>query len=833
MTKIITRLAAAGVGLLLAFAGFGQVKPAPASVPKITILPTRVYTRLVVEAAAPLADFKASYAPGPTASLVVDLGRIAAPTVPLIPVDEPQLVREVKVQSRPDGGVSLIVGLREPVPFRLWTEGTKAVLELNKIMRGTDYFIAPETQAELDRTARKPVVLPRVEVADRNDRLEVLARFGQKGILNIFALENPLRLVVDVFDAQLAGPTPAQPVDKYGLDRVKVGQFRAGDPYTITRIVLDLKEPRGYALSNTASGLTISLAGTPAAASAQAPAPSPAGIPSPPPNIKPTETKTAPTKPAETKPPEAKPAAPAKTETATPPPAKKAESKPTETKTTPTKPAETKPPETKPAAPAKTELKPPEQIAAPVTAPIKESPPAARPKAEEEKAAPPKAQEPQKEEPAPQDKFKPRTLHDQGQKYAGELISPKFKNADLQDVVLWLGERAGLNVMFDPEVKGTVTCSFESVPWDQFLDYILKNNKMGKVLDGNILRIAPVGVLAEEQRQEQALRDAVEQSGPLVTKTYTLSYAKAQDVLDLMKDQKSARGQMFIDARTNTLVVRDSQEKVDLFDKLISDLDTQTPQVQIETRIIEATSNFVRNLGIQWGTKGIVDPFYGNQTSVTFPNKILVDGAQIPVGDTTRGIGGPLGGYAVNLPASGFNTVFGLSFANILDTFRLDMAISALETQGEGRIVSSQRVTTQNNKEAYLNQGRQIPVQTQANFTVTVQYVNAGLELRATPQITAEGTVIMYVEIKNDAADFANLVNGIPPITTQSAKTTVTVSDGGTTVIGGIFRIEDSITRGRVPFLHQIPLLGLLFKNSSVTKQNRELLIFITPRIMR
>jgi type IV pilus assembly protein PilQ len=290
---------------------------------------------------------------------------------------------------------------------------------------------------------------------------------------------------------------------------------------------------------------------------------------------------------------------------------------------------------------------------------------------------------------------------------------------------------------------------------------------------------------------------------------------------------------MFIDARTNTLVVRDSQEKVDLFDKLISDLDTQTPQVQIETRIIEATSNFVRNLGIQWGTKGIVDPFYGNQTSVTFPNKILVDGAQIPVGDTTRGIGGPLGGYAVNLPASGFNTVFGLSFANILDTFRLDMAISALETQGEGRIVSSQRVTTQNNKEAYLNQGRQIPVQTQANFTVTVQYVNAGLELRATPQITAEGTVIMYVEIKNDAADFANLVNGIPPITTQSAKTTVTVSDGGTTVIGGIFRIEDSITRGRVPFLHQIPLLGLLFKNSSVTKQNRELLIFITPRIMR
>jgi type IV pilus assembly protein PilQ len=387
--------------------------------------------------------------------------------------------------------------------------------------------------------------------------------------------------------------------------------------------------------------------------------------------------------------------------------------------------------------------------------------------------------------------------------------------------------------MFDPNVRGTVTCSFVDVPWDQFLDLILRNNNQGRILEGNVLRIAPLGALAEEERALQTLRDAKEQGGTLLTKTFTLSYAKAKDVLELIKNKKSARGEVSPDERTNTIIVSDVAEKLDLIEKLIATLDTQTPQVQIETRIIEATTSFVQNQGIQWGSRGIVDPFYGNQTSLQFPNKVIVDGAMIPQGQITKGIGGPLGGYGVNLPAPAFNSVLGISLANILDTFRLDMAISALETSGNGRIVSSQRVTAQNNKEAYINQGRQIPVQTQANFTVTTQYVNAGLELRATPQITADGTIIMTLDIQNNAADFANLVNGIPPITTQSARTTVMVPDGGTTVIGGIYRVEDAITRERVPFLYRIPLLGNLFRSFSKTTQNRELLIFITPRILK
>ncbi|MBM3284372.1 MAG: type IV pilus secretin PilQ, partial [Candidatus Aminicenantes bacterium] len=322
-------------------------------------------------------------------------------------------------------------------------------------------------------------------------------------------------------------------------------------------------------------------------------------------------------------------------------------------------------------------------------------------------------------------------------------------------------------------------------------------------------------------------------AGPVIVKTITLSYSKARDVMSLLMQKKSERGQITVDERTNTLIISDVKESLDLLEKLISVLDTPTPQVSIEARIVEATSTFIRNLGIQWGFRGIADPFYGNQTSLQFPTKMLVDGSLIPQGIVTKGIGGPLGGYAINLPAPAFTTALGFSFANILDTFRLDMAISALETSGEGRIISCPKVTTQNNQAAEIIQGRQIPVQTVANFTVTTRYVNAALELKATPQITAEGTIIMTLEIQNNAADFANLVNGIPPITTQSAKTTVMVPDGGTTVIGGIYRTEDSITRERVPLLHSIPILGNLFRSFARTKQNRELLIFITPRIIK
>ena len=454
-------------------------------------------------------------------------------------------------------------------------------------------------------------------------------------------------------------------------------------------------------------------------------------------------------------------------------------------------------------------------------------------KKEKESQEPSTPQEPKTTQKPPQEKqIKTKTLAAAQIKYRGELISPKFKDADLRDVILSICESFNLNVVFDPEVKGIVTCDFKDVPWDQFIEIILKINRMGKIIEGNVLRIAPIEILTKEERDQRTLEVSKELAEPIQVKTFALSYSKADKVREMVAGKLSDRGEIIVDARTNTLVVSDVKERIEIIEKLINVFDAATPQVSIEARIIEASSTFIRNLGIQWGWRGVADPFYGNQTSLSFPNKVLNDGAMIPQGTTTRGIGGPLGGYAINLPAPAFSSAVGFSFSNILDTFRLDMALSALESSGEGKIISRPNVTTQNNQEAEIIQGRQIPVQTTANFTTTTRYQNAALELKATPQITAEGTIIMVIEIKNNAPDWANLVNGIPPILTQSAKTTVTIPDGGTTVIGGIHRTEDAVTRERVPFLHKIPLLGRLFRNLSRTQQTRELIIFITPRII-
>jgi len=627
----------------------------------------------------------------------------------------------------------------------------------------------PEVQQRLDQNPGASVFMNKLNWEEKDGEVQFRAKLSGGTVSQVFTLENPLRLVVDVYNAVYEEPASVLPVDKYGLRKVRVAQFQLSNPRSITRMVFDLKEPKYYDLRSDKDGIIVSFF------KEQNPLLTAAGT-------------TIPQKP-----------------TAPPP------------------------------APA---VNIPETEEAP-KAEVKASPPVVPAKAENGKNGRTVQEKtvPQQEDltigQEQEQRYEPKVLSEREVKYTGEIITLKFKDADLRDVILYLGDFAKLNVVFDPEVRGVVTCNLEDVPWDQSLDILLRNNKLGKVLEGNVLRIAPVSVLTREDEDQRKLRESKELAGPLIVKTITLSYSKARDVMSLLTSKKTQRGEITIDDRTNTLIIADVRENLDLLEKLITVLDTPTPQVSIEARIVEATSTFIRNLGIQWGWRGIADPFYGNQTSLQFPSKVLADGNVIPRGIVTKGIGGPLGGYAVNLPAPAFNTAVGFSFANILDTFRLDVYLSALETAGEGRIISSPKVTTQNNQQAEIVQGRQIPVQTVANFTVTTRYVNAALELKATPQITAEGTIIMTIEIQNNAADFANLVNGIPPITTQSAKTTVMIPDGGTTVIGGIYRTEDSITRDRVPLLHTIPILGNLFKSFARTKQNRELLIFITPRIIK
>jgi type IV pilus secretin PilQ/predicted competence protein len=784
----------ASLSLLVLLFGFAYNNEAFININRVLIQPGTLSAKVVLETDASLSIQDTYYDLQSNPTLVINLDRIKTIQEPKVPAEESQLIKDVKVEKTGMNQFRFSLHLSERVPYRIISRQSQTVVELNKIQRAQgDYVIEPDIQQQLNQKPKSEIFLDKIDISEKTDRVNVSAKLSDQVLSNVFALEKPYRLVVDLFDTFCSGSSSVYQVDKLGLAKVRVAQFQMSNPHPITRMVFDLKEPGFYSLNSDKNELLVSFfkgrTSTPAAApalketvSASSSAPSPQKLNTDPPKNQVLEKPKAEKLDEAVKPQPVSPlVVPAPVETKI-----KAEPKNTST--------------SQPADPANFQV-------------------------EETKQA--QSQQGQEE------KFKPKTILATEEKYTGEILSLKFKDADLRDVLLYLGEFAHLNVIFDPEVRGTVTCDLVDLPWDQALDILLKNNKLGKTIEGNVLRIAPISVLTQEDEQLRKLRESKELSGPLQVKTITLSYSKAKDLQGLLQTKKSARGEIIIDERTNTLIISDVKEKLDLLERLISVLDTPTPQVSIEARIVEASSTFIRNLGIQWGFKGLADPFYGNQTSLQFPNKINVNGAMIPQGIVTEGIGGPLGGYAINLPAPAFSTVLGLSFANVLDTFRLDMAISALETSGQGRIISCPKVTTQNNQEADIVQGRQIPVQTVANFTVTTRYVNAALELKATPQITAEGTIIMTIDIKNDAADFANLVNGIPPITTQSAKTTVMVVDGGTTVIGGIYRIEDSITREKVPLLYKIPILGNLFRSFARTKTNRELLIFITPRIIK
>jgi type IV pilus assembly protein PilQ len=427
--------------------------------------------------------------------------------------------------------------------------------------------------------------------------------------------------------------------------------------------------------------------------------------------------------------------------------------------------------------------------------------------------------------------YERQTIDEGTTRYTGELMSFDFHNADLKDVIKIIAQISGLNIIMDPGVSGRVTSSLTDVPWDQALELFLKINGLDMVQEGNIIRIGRVADLEAETQRRLKLKEARAMEGDLSVITRTLSFAKASEVLNILKAQLTPRGGILVDDRSNTLIISDIPAKIEMVDRLIETLDTPNPQVSIEARIIETNANFIESFGIQWGYNFIADSAHGNQTTLKFPHDIQVTGNQFQ--SQASPLIGPLGGYAVNLPASGAQggTVFTLG--NVANTFRLDMAISAMENRGEGRVISAPKTTTQNNMQALIQQGKQIPIQTIQNNTVTVQYRPAALELRVTPQITADGTIITELQINNNSADFANLVNGIPPITTQSIQTTVMVPDGGTIVVGGMYRVEKSTTREGIPFFSKLPLLGALFRNKSKRGTQVELLVFITPRIIK
>ena len=412
--------------------------------------------------------------------------------------------------------------------------------------------------------------------------------------------------------------------------------------------------------------------------------------------------------------------------------------------------------------------------------------------------------------------------------FTGTPVSLDFDGTDLRAVLTALAKEGGINIWIDPRVQGTVTTTLTDVPWDEAFDIIASGNGLGYVQRGSVVRVVPLAVLAEEEAARRKVDEERALSGELRTYTKSLSYATAKELATLVKDTiLSPRGQVQVDDRTNTLIVTDLTDRLLRTEDLISKLDVPQPQVEIEARIVQTSRDFARQIGVNWGVNARASTDLANTTALSFPNQGSISGR-------TGSVQGPDGvGTAVDHSVTNPSSAIGLALGSINGAINLDIALSALERSGKGKILSTPRVSTQNNVQAEIMQGVQIPIQTVANNTVTVTWKDAALILRVLPQITAANTVIMKVELENGSPDFARAIENNPPINTQRALTSVRVANGDTTVIGGIFLSTEQATQSRTPGLSKVPLLGLLFRRDEVTDESRELLIFITPRIIQ
>lgn len=449
----------------------------------------------------------------------------------------------------------------------------------------------------------------------------------------------------------------------------------------------------------------------------------------------------------------------------------------------------------------------------------------------------------------------PKPIQAASTRYTGQPLTLDLIDMPLVDFFRLMAEEGGINIVVDPDVKGTISIKGEKIPWDQVFDMALATRSLDKQIEGNLVRITRKATLQEEARQKEALKKANLLAADLETRIKRLNYAKADALLKAIADQKTVRGSIVLDERTNSLILTDIPSALDKLTKLIETLDIPQPQVEIEARIVSATRDFARAIGIQFG---FVD---GNLQRVTVggPNTFGTIGGTRPsstptstfaAGNSATGRGASKeeattsgaistgttqdkGNYNVNLPATKAFGGLGISVGNIFDTFLLDAAITAGESKGLAKLISQPKVTAQNNSSATITQGVRFPVPVVANNTVTVQFYNAALTLVVTPQITYEGNIVLDLKVENNTADWANNVEGVPSIRTSESNTRVLVSDGGTTVIGGILVDSESNSEDKVPGLGSLPVVGNLFRRTSVTRSTQEVLFFVTPRIIK
>ena len=406
--------------------------------------------------------------------------------------------------------------------------------------------------------------------------------------------------------------------------------------------------------------------------------------------------------------------------------------------------------------------------------------------------------------------------------YTGQKISLVFDNADIRSILQLIGDVSGLNILASNDVKGEITLRLIDVPWDQALDLVLDTANLGKVREGNVIRIMPVDKIRERASSTMKLQREEFDEGILETRAFSVSYSKVDDVRKYLADLSSQRGSIIADARNKQLIIKDVPMVLEQMADMIRRIDQPERQVMIEARIVEANTSFTRSLGVKWAGdyKDGSDP--ANQN-----------------GDITNAVIGAGGAFLVPLPVSGVaasGLATGITFGALDGNLNLNLRLSALESSGEGKIISTPRVTTLNGQKAVISQGTKIPYTTVSDSGAGTEFENAELKLEVTPEINPDGSVILDVKASNSAVGTVYQSAGggdAPAIEEKKAETKVLVRNGQTTVIGGIFVESEINGRTGVPLLMDIPILGGLFRSTSKTKERRELLIFITPRIVQ
>ncbi len=433
------------------------------------------------------------------------------------------------------------------------------------------------------------------------------------------------------------------------------------------------------------------------------------------------------------------------------------------------------------------------------------------------------------------------TLNAQARGYTGRRIDLDLKDADIHNILRLLADVGRVNIVTADDVSGNVTIRMRNVPWDQALDVVLQAKGLGMVRSGNLIRVAPLATLQKERELRLAAAKQEYELTPLETRLIPVSYAQADELQARAKDLLSPRGSIAVDERTNVLIARDISGNLNNIEELVRSLDTQTPQVLVEARIVEATSRYLRDVGIQWGGDVTFSEATGNPTGIAFPSRVTAAGGNYDQQTNSRGLSPfqgnvPQPNFAVNLPAAtgtGQGGALGFSLGSIDNNLNIGLRLSAAEASGLLRIVSSPRILTLDNRDARISQGTLIPFAQISAQGVQTTFQEAKLQLLVRPHVTADGSIAMHVKINRDEPDFNQTSpRGDPTILKREAETDLLVMDGHTAVIGGIFTRNTGRNLDQIPFFGDIPILGVLFQRRRASDTRNELVIFITPRIV-